>query len=464
MDNGFDPNDPGLLVGHPETQQSGAQGANGSGLLAPAAQDSSPSPIGFDPNDPGLLVGHPETKQSGAQGGGESPGVLSDDLKSAGQALWNVPADVLNSPTTLYNLGREMGGWLARKVGTTTGLLTPEEAARINPSTLPYLFTPPGEQYQPKTESGRLLKSSLEAAGNAVAFNPTGGVTKMLGTAVTQGIIPGAAAQAAEDIAPGSPVAAPLAAIAAGVGVSGGKSLLNSNYMRNLTRLGDPEGRAISAMASAIPNPEEVASVMKASPQTPLTIADFAAPGSTRLFRAAIDNPSQESKAAAQFLSERDVGVDPDNPLFGMFKQSGAVDRVTQAVKDAFGSDDMFKTQEQLLAQRLVDSEPLYAVFNAEPPTPIESLYPFMRSPDFASAVTRANNAVLAEGGEPLSTYFDNSGGELALKQAIPPDVLNRVKQGLDDNWLAAKNSGDMGAARTANTLRQRFVDFLDAK
>jgi hypothetical protein len=116
-----------------------------------------------------------------------------------------------------------------------------------------------------------------------------------------------------------------------------------------------------------------------------------------------------------------------------------------------------------LRADRAAAGDKAYDAFRAQPALPSSQLEGFMRAPSFRKAVSSANAAVLDEGGEPLTDYFDfNEGGEPVLKAnaAVPPDVLGRVK-----SWLAssaANAPAGSAEARTAGILDKRFGDFLD--
>jgi hypothetical protein len=104
-----------------------------------------------------------------------------------------------------------------------------------------------------------------------------------------------------------------------------------------------------------------------------------------------------------------------------------------------------------------------YDQFRAQPPLPSAALEPLMRSPGFRRAVSSANAAVLDEGGEPMTDYWDfDANGDPALKPnaAIPPDVLGRVK-----SWTAAAAANapaGSAEARTAAILDKRVGNFLD--
>ena len=116
-----------------------------------------------------------------------------------------------------------------------------------------------------------------------------------------------------------------------------------------------------------------------------------------------------------------------------------------------------------LTAARSRSVDGAYEDFRAQPPLPIDKLAPFAASPSFKGAVKAANNAVLDEGGRPLTDYwdFDPEGNPTPVPNAaVPPDVLNRIKMELDGNAASAKTNT---ARRTATTLQRRFVDFLDS-
>lgn len=119
---------------------------------------------------------------------------------------------------------------------------------------------------------------------------------------------------------------------------------------------------------------------------------------------------------------------------------------------------------DRLKAARAASVDPAYDAFRAQPALPAAALQPFMQSPSFKSALGAANAAVLDEGGEPLTKYFDlgddgNTPSYLS-GEAIPPDVLLRVKSQLGE---AVNNApAGSGTQRTATILNNRFGNFLE--
>ena len=145
--------------------------------------------------------------------------------------------------------------------------------------------------------------------------------------------------------------------------------------------------------------------------------------------------------AATNFLQNRDA----DAP-------QGLKDLTSQYLSPDANS---YTATQALTAAQQKAAAPLYDAFRQNAPVPASALDSFQQSPTFQSAVKRANNAILDEGNAPITDASGNI-------TSYTPDTLDRVKQGLDDEWIAAKSSGDAGAARTANNLRSRFVDFMD--
>lgn len=207
---------------------------------------------------------------------------------------------------------------------------------------------------------------------------------------------------------------------------------------------------------------------LKSAPDgTPLSLLDVAGANVKQLGKGVLRGPGAARQTGLDFVNDRDLGTPANGGEFDMFRTGGANDRTVAALTDALGADDAFATRDSIMQARKTASAPAYDAFRAEPPAPATDIAPFMRSPTFKSALGRANKSVLDEGGEPLTDYFDfnEAGDPTAVKNAaIPPDVLDRVKQGLDDTVQAAKTSGDAGATRTAAMLRGRFLNYMDTQ
>lgn len=307
---------------------------------------------------------------------------------------------------------------------------------------------------------GNILAQSVRSAGTAA---PIGAV---YGFGTSDGDLADRAKAAGIGGLIGGLIGVAAPAISRGIGAG-------TEAVQNFFGLGDPNARAAALLQRALGRdnltPDDLSSALQTAPDKPLTIADIAGSqksATSRLARTVLDTPGEGSSTASQFLADRDLGTGVNGPN-DMFRTGGTADRIIGDVKSALGSDDAFQTAADLIQQRQQQSAPLYDAFRAQPPTPARQVQSFMSSPTFRKAVGRANTSVLDEGASPMMDLidFDADGNALRVKGgAFPPDTLDRIKQGLDDTWLAAKTSGDAGAARTANSLRQRFVSFMDQK
>ena len=290
--------------------------------------------------------------------------------------------------------------------------------------------------------------------------------------ALASGFSSGVGAQVGHEVAPDSAIAPLVGSLVGGaaptaIGAVGSK-LLNAG--KNALGAYDPSVRADEIIAKKLTadgvDPSQIEQTMRQFPDKPLTIADLGGKATQRIARASLDVPGDASGEAAQLLQDRDLGAGV-NGEFDMMRQGGTADRVAADIKKALGSDDAFKTIDELVAQGDANSAPLYQKFYEQPATPARQVQQFMTSPTFRSAVNRANASLLDEGQKPLTDYIDfNEAGDPVnvTGKAFPPQTLDRIKQGVDDNWLAARASGDRGAIRTANSLRTRYLSFLDAK
>lgn len=321
----------------------------------------------------------------------------------------------------------------------------------------------------PALQPSGFLEKSLDyggqGLGGALPYAAGGGGFAMN---LARGTSAGLGAGAGHEIAPDSKIAPVIGALVAGGAPDVAR--LGTSLTRNALGAYDPGQRAAQIMAKDLAtdkvDPSAAEATMAANPDKPLTIADMGGTAVQRRMRTALDTPGEKSAQATQMLQDRDLGVGQRGP-FDLFKSGGAADRVIADTKKALGGDDAFKTAEDLVAQRKTQADPLYEAFRQNPPIDTNELKPFMRAPAFRSAVARANASKLNELGEPLTDLiaFNEAGDPVRIANgAIPPDTLDRIKQGVDDTWLAAKASGDAGAARTANILRDRYVGFLDSK
>lgn len=320
-------------------------------------------------------------------------------------------------------------------------------------------------ELEPQGIGERLLAAGSQGVGGSLLF-PT--ELPAAGMNMVRGFTGGAGSEVGHELFPNSTLAPLAFGLAAGAAPDAISSV--ASVGRNALGLYDPANRANSIIASKLTadkiDPAEINQTLAANPDKPLTIADMGGPATQRIARASLDVPSDGSASATQMLQDRDAGQGVNGP-YDMFKQGGTADRVVDNIKTALGSDDAFKTSVDLMAKQQQDAGPLYDAFRAQPPVPARQVQTFMSSPTFRGAVSRANTAILDEGGKPLTDLitFNEAGDPISVKGgAFPPDTLDRIKQGLDDSWLSAKASGDAGAARTANTLRSRYLQFLDTK
>jgi hypothetical protein len=324
---------------------------------------------------------------------------------------------------------------------------------------------------EPQGDMERYLAAGSQGAGAAIPFGLTGGLpAAAMNTA--RGFTGGMGALAGHDVAPNSEIAPLFGGLLGGAvpDAIGAAASSAAKIGRNAFGAYDPENRATEIIAKKLAadkiDPAEITQTIAANPDKPLTLADLGGPATQRMARASLDVPSEGSASATQMLQDRDAGRGLNGP-YDMFKQQGTADRVITDIKSALGSDDAFKTATDLIAQRQQQAAPLYEAFRAESPAPARQVQPFMSSPTFRKALNRANAAILDEGGTPLTDMIDYNpaGDPISVKgAAFPPDVLDRIKQGIDDTWLAAKAGGDAGEARTANTLRSRYLQFMDSK
>lgn len=321
-------------------------------------------------------------------------------------------------------------------------------------------------ELQPQSIPEKLLAAGSEGAGSAASMGMVG--PRALLSAAGSGI----GAKTGQHYFPDSSVAPLIGSLLGGLAPAGIEAAASGagNLVKNAFGLYDPSARADQIIASKFAadkvDPAEVSSTIAQFPDKPVTLADVGGKATQRIARASLDIPSEAGAQATQFLENRDLGAGV-NGEYDMFRQGGSADRIIGDVKQALGSDDAFKAASDLVAKQQADAGPLYDAFRASPPVPARQVQQFMTSPTFKSALARANASILDEGGEPLTSLvkFDEAGGPIGVKgAAFPPDTLDRIKQGIDDSWLAAKSSGDAGAARTANALRTRFLQFMDAK
>jgi hypothetical protein len=295
----------------------------------------------------------------------------------------------------------------------------------------------PVEPYEPTSFFGKLGQAAVTGALGGVV-DPVavlGGIGR--GASVGKAIVEGSAKRAAQtavaaDAAnatqqafPDSPGVAAAAALAAHGATSGLEAAARAgggvaaDAARQVFRPGKQGGLEAGRVLGRVDNNQPGL----ASPQAPeLTAA------------------GQAVKAATD-----DIGVGLPDHMAGANLRAGLQTRA-----------------DALKAARSAATDKAFDAFRAQPPLPAVMLEPFMRSPSFRKAIGAANGAVLDEGGEPLTRFFDFTDDVPAhlTGDAIPPDVLHRVKSQLSDSISAAP--GGSQAERTASMLHNRFTAFLD--
>lgn len=309
---------------------------------------------------------------------------------------------------------------------------------------------------------GNLLAQSARSAAVAA---PIAGA---YGFGTSSGDLPGRLRDAEIAAVTGGALGAAAPTIARGIGAA-------TDQVSKMLGVANPSDVASSELSKALTRdkltPEDLSSNLAIAPEKPLTIADVAGSpksATSRLARTVLDMPGDASSQAQEFLTNRDLGTPISGP-YDMMREGGAADRIVGDLRKAFGNDDAFKTTLDLVDQRNQASTPLFDAFRAEPPTPARQIQPFMTSPTFKQALTRARNQLLDEGQDPMTDLidFNDAGDPVRIKNgAFSPDILSRIKQGIDDVWLSAKSGAnpDPGEIRTANMLRSRFLDFMKAK
>lgn len=292
-----------------------------------------------------------------------------------------------------------------------------------HPHALDFLFnrvddpSQPAQFYEPKSVAGKLTQAGV-----------TGFLSGSGGWADRARIAAGAmGADASDQIAPDNPALEAAAAVVAhtgtGAAMRGAKAArgVGGDATRQLFRPGN-QGRVEAGRV--------------------LADVDNTAPGLA-------DPSASEIQGAHETVRAATDAIGPGLPDF---LAGGQVRAVLQA-----------RTNE-LKAQRSAATDRAFEAFRAQPPLPATELAPFMRSPSFRKAIGAANGAVLDEGHEPLTKYFDfstdpDTAGHL-LGEAIPTDVLHRVKSHLGDAVKSAAPGSQ--AERTATMLNNRFGGFLD--
>lgn len=255
--------------------------------------------------------------------------------------------------------------------------------------------------------------------------------------------------------------------------ILGGGAKAITPYVQNVASRIMPEtfgnnlatGRASEAAAAGKVGQPEIDLMNNGTDLTPMDVSESLKKLGGTVFRGG----GPAGNELGEFVTNRVQGVGERNKL-DLWKEGGINDRVAAATREAFGSDDPLLTEKGIEASRMAAADPLYTEFKAQAPLEATKLQPFMQSPTFRKAVTSAFNdaqdSVVGKTGEaPLTEFFDfnEAGDPIAVKNgAIPPSVLDQIKQKLDENWLTAKRGTDVGDIRRTNGLRQQFVNFLD--
>ena len=279
-----------------------------------------------------------------------------------------------------------------------------------------------GPEYQPQTEGGKL---AMGATSGALAGLATGGESLPAVVAnVVRGAVAGGAGQGASDLGL-SPWLGPAATAFLELA---GRSAVGA------AKVGAP---GVAAVKQAVTAPGQL--------------------GANAAGRVLAN--ADNTGAALPAVSNTDVA----NAAASVQNATGAITanaaepwQVGQQVRD-----DLTARQTALTAARSSAADDAYAAFRQQPPIAADKLFPFMSSPTFRNAIKAANGAVLDEGGEPLSGYvrFNEAGDPIELTNAaVPPDVLDRIRQQLGANVGQAAQGP---AQRTASMLANRFDQFL---
>jgi len=346
-------------------------------------------------------------------------GALGDFASNTATGVARIPGAVLGTPHMLAHTADWLMAHIANTFGGTN--LTGADVDKYDPLAV---ATPTSDTidkgvfksisavagrdvqpYEPTSVAGKLWQAAITGAGAGIA-DPlavlgavkasapavevfSGAMPRMAKTAIAA-----SASDSAQQLDPDSPVLPALAAFLAYTGASAGETAARfgggvtadgARQVFSPTTQGETEaGRALKPVATnlpglAVPSPSDLT----------------AGTDSVRAATDAIGPGQLPWQAGAQLRA-------------GLQQRSDA-----------------------LRTARSQAGDTAYDAFRAQPALPSTALEPLMRSPGFRRAVGAANAAVLDEGGEPMTDYWDfDAAGDPALKSnaAIPPDVLGRVK------------------------------------
>ncbi len=154
------------------------------------------------------------------------------------------------------------------------------------------------------------------------------------------------------------------------------------------------------------------------------------------------------------------------NQVFGT-RADAQADRITQAVQKATGTPgSVYDDAQALMAQRLKDSQPLYAKAFANQVTPDAKLAQMLANPLMKSGVNAVSgidrNLADAQG-----VPFDASQYQIPGSGPVQMRVLDAAKRGLDNKVEAYRDptSGRLvldATGRSINDLRSAYVSHLD--
>lgn len=248
----------------------------------------------------------------------------------------------------------------------------------------------------------------------------------------------------------------------------------------NRIGMASPEAVANSSVYKALVGrdslvPEALQQTLAQFPDKPVTVADLAGDKNSatmRLARSVLDRPGEGSATVNKILSERDLGT-PVNGPYDMFTQGGAADRITGDIKTALGSDDAFKTSQDLLAQRSTASAPLYQKAFDVGPKWTPRLQQFLNDPVMRSGLNKGIQIQRLESvadGVPFDpkaygiTGF-NEAGDPIISGTPNMRLLDAGKRGLDA--IIGENRNDLTGklsdfGRAVNRFRGSYVNHLD--
>jgi hypothetical protein len=297
--------------------------------------------------------------------------------------------------------------------------------------------------YEPASFIGKLLQAGvtgvgaglldpLALAGAVKSTTPLASFLEGAGGRAAKMAVASDAANATQQAFPEDPGLAILSAVAAHNAAGAAAPMAQAGFNATARPLLSPTARGRVAAGNALAD------------------VDNTGPG--------LVSPSSADVAAAKggvAKATGDIGVGSDDyDAGGMLRDS------LQARKDA------------LVADRSAASQASRQAFEAEPPMSVQKLDGFLQRPGFRRALIEVGKGVKDEGNNPTVRYWDvedagapnNVGdsvpGVRIRVQALPPEVLDRIKGQLDD--AVSEAPAGSRAQRSATILRNQFRDLLD--